>query len=298
MIFGDPQSFEDALDYLGEKNVLPTTLSSAEIRERLSGAVKRRAAFSARMTQADVLQKMQDLAGKIAGGLTQGGAVAGEGGESDPMVTIAEAKAQLAEALRGLGYQADEEDEGTIKDFLSEQRLQLIVETNVLDAQGYGRWQSAQDETELDVNPAWELVRFVDAEKPRDWEARWASAIEATTTEGATLPGSGRMVALKNHPVWQALGDGAGGYEDTLGNPWPPFAFNSGMNVVDVPREEAIELGLLGESTRVPAVTEDADLNEGLQADAARFEPALRDALAADPALTMRDGVLTVKLGS
>ena len=53
------------------------------------------------------------------------------------------------------------------------------------------------------------------------------------------------MVALKTSPIWQALGDGAGGYRDTLGNPYPPFAYGSGLAWADVSRDEAIELGLI-----------------------------------------------------
>ena len=53
------------------------------------------------------------------------------------------------------------------------------------------------------------------------------------------------LVALKNSPIWQALGDGVGGYNDTLGNPYPPFAFDSGMAWVGVDRSECIKLGLV-----------------------------------------------------
>jgi hypothetical protein len=56
------------------------------------------------------------------------------------------------------------------------------------------------------------------------------------------------MVALKDDPIWQALGDGDGGYDDTLGNPFAPFAFNSGYETLDVSRKESVSLGLIGEN--------------------------------------------------
>ena len=56
------------------------------------------------------------------------------------------------------------------------------------------------------------------------------------------------MVALKTSPIWAALGNGAGGYRDTLGNPFPPFAYGSGLAWADVSRDEAIELGLISSS--------------------------------------------------
>ena len=52
------------------------------------------------------------------------------------------------------------------------------------------------------------------------------------------------MVARKDSPVWDKIGDGAGGYRDTLGNPYPPFAFNSGMDWEDVDIDTADGLGI------------------------------------------------------
>ena len=54
----------------------------------------------------------------------------------------------------------------------------------------------------------------------------------------------GDFVALKSSPIWQALGDGVGGFKDTLGNPYPPFAFGSGMGWTDVSADDAASLGL------------------------------------------------------
>ena len=61
------------------------------------------------------------------------------------------------------------------------------------------------------------------------------------------------MVALKSSGIWEALGDGAGGYDDTLGNPYPPFAFNSGMWTQDVSRADCESLGLLGSTEKAKA---------------------------------------------
>ena len=92
--------------------------------------------------------------------------------------------------------------------------------------------------------PAWELVRYKESRVLRDWKARWKAAGDATGWEGA-IRDSDVMVALKNSPSWQALGDGVGGYNDTLGSPYPPFAFDSGMAWVGVDRSECIKLGLV-----------------------------------------------------
>ena len=92
--------------------------------------------------------------------------------------------------------------------------------------------------------PAWELVRYKESRVLRDWKARWKAAGDATGWVGA-IRDSDVMVALKNSPIWQALGDGVGGYNDTLGNPYPPFAFSSGMDWSGVRRDECIKLGLV-----------------------------------------------------
>ena len=102
--------------------------------------------------------------------------------------------------------------------------------------------------------PAWELVRYESRRVPRDWPARWKAAGDSVGWVGASRD-FGEMVALKNSPIWQALGDGAGGYKDTLGNPYPPFAFTSGMFWDGVRRDRCIALGLIGPNDRpgVPA---------------------------------------------
>lgn len=103
---------------------------------------------------------------------------------------------------------------------------------------------NAQDESTVYVVPAWELLRFGQRRAPRDWQARWKSAGDSIGWVGA-LRDFGRMVALKDSPIWQALGDGAGGYKDTLGNPYPPFAISSGMSWVGVERRDCIKMGLI-----------------------------------------------------
>jgi hypothetical protein len=46
------------------------------------------------------------------------------------------------------------------------------------------------------------------------------------------------MVALKTSPIWAEIGRGAGGYLDTIGTEYPPFAFGSGLAWVNVGRRE------------------------------------------------------------
>ena len=122
------------------------------------------------------------------------------------------------------------------------------------------------DQTRVDEYPALELLRVYDREIPRGekrehgqivedeengWPARWEAA-------GGELI-DGRMVALKSSDVWQKLGDGEGGYDDTLGNPFPPFAFNSGYDVDEVSRADAVELGLMEDDDKAQGADLDMD---------------------------------------
>jgi hypothetical protein len=128
------------------------------------------------------------------------------------------------------------------------------------------------DQDELDAFPALELLRVYDRDVPRgeepqgvradnDWPSRWTfAARESGDTDALRmLAQHGRMIALKASPIWQSLGNGAGGYTDTLGNPFPPFAFNSGMDVDGVPRAECEALGLIQPGQRVTRAEIDFD---------------------------------------
>lgn len=163
-----------------------------------------------------------------------------------------------------------------INELIKEHGLEGIMDSERIDfalstardvANGAGVYaKEAADAEVVEAYPAWELKRIYDRDVPRgfrllkgtlvpvpgdDWESRWIAA-------GGELI-DGRMIALKSDPIWQALGDGVGGYTDTLGNPFPPFAFNSGYDVDNIGRVECIELGLLkpGEVAVPPAI----DLN-------------------------------------
>lgn len=119
------------------------------------------------------------------------------------------------------------------------------------------------DQERVDEWPALEFHRLYEREVPRgeevvkgvvqtwngwdDGDGRWVAACEEAGDDDAAevFSSTGRCVALKSSGVWQALGDGAGGYTDTLGNQFEPFAFNSGWGTDEVDRKDAVELGLM-----------------------------------------------------
>jgi len=214
-------------DIMRLKELLPTSLGSAEIREQIARDILRRSVLSARMEYARYLADVRDVAVQLLEGT----------------LDQASARNTLEGVLERMGHSMD--DEGGLKNPASIRRLDLILETQTQMAASVARLQG-QTPAVVEEWPAWELERVEDRALPRpDWAARWNLAGQSVGWEGA-LPThiGGRMVALKSSPIWQALGDGVGGFRDTLGNPFPPFAYSSGMGWSDISRRECIELGL------------------------------------------------------
>ena len=129
-------------------------------------------------------------------------------------------------------------------------------------------WRRIFDQARIDEFPALEFKRVYDREVPRgykrgpdgvllplpgdDWPSRWHAAAKESGDVAAAriLQETNRMIALKSSGIWQALGNGAGGYDDALGNPFPPFAVDSGFDVDETSCEEAEKLGLLGKAEK------------------------------------------------
>src|SRR6185369_16237886 len=139
------------------------------------------------------------------------------------------------ELLDSLSYKPVPGEEGTLTDLSSDRRLNVMLDTNIEMAQGYGGWAQGQDKQILDQWPAQELIRVMNFDAvargtARDWPGRWDD-------EGGEFFGAGRMIALKNAPIWKDI--------SRFELPYPPFDFNSGMDVQDIERDEAIALGLI-----------------------------------------------------
>ena len=237
-----------AAETILSKSILPTNLGSAEIRAQIAAEIRRRSIFSATVTKAGYLQRMQEAFAKVA---------SGEWNQ-------AKAREVMQQALDDLGFDRDARlftdelglrappEKGTLEDLSSRARMQLQIETNVRQARSVAQAKAGSTPSALAMFPAWKLVRIYGRRVPRDWGLRWMAAGESVGWEGAAKgypgpTGEPRMIALKSSPIWQAIGSGDGGYSDTLGNAYPPFAFGSGLGWLDCPAAEAKAAGL-GES--------------------------------------------------
>ena len=109
-------------------------------------------------------------------------------------------------------------------------RANVIIDTNAGMAAGYAKAIQSNSYGARLAFPAQELVRIEERQVPRSWQNIWRS-------HGGKIYPGGRMIALKEDPIWSAI--------SRFGTPYPPFDFNSGMGVDDVSYEEALELGVL-----------------------------------------------------
>lgn len=262
MIFGQPVAFEEALQHELVKRVLPTT-ASAEQLNLLAPEVRRRARFSARVQDTRILTRVDELLRQatepqVVVDPASGARRAAAPGEYMDQATF---RLRVKETLRAIGYEPAEGDAGTIKDLTTRRRLDVIFDTNVRMAHGYGQHVQGQDPAVLDQWPAQELIRESNFEAEaagtaRPWARTWQSA-------GGRIY-DGRMIALKNDAIWTEI--------SRFGLPYPPFDYNSGMGVQDVDRETAMAAGLIGRDEQVaPDVP---DLNADLSAELPGNAPA------------------------
>lgn len=263
------------------KALLPTAASSAEIRAALEAQIRARSLFSARTTSLRYLARLREILAKIA----------------DGTLNDAAARIELQSFGRALGYTPADgfpgeggvppAEPGSRNDLLSPARLRLVLDTNVQMARAARQAADGSGEYALWAWPAWSLERQSDRRVPRDWWARWTAAGEAVAWVGAAKARPSPynepiMVALKSSPIWQAVGDGAGGFKDTLNNAFPPFAFSSGMGWRELRREEIEGLGL-GENKPVNPTLDpgEREIEEALKDLGPEFVAALKQELAA-----------------
>ena len=198
--------------------------------------LRSKSVFSARVSSETFLFAIKKVVDSIVGDERQ------PGDERVSGMSLAEGRATLRNVLDALGYTpeggfpGDELDDtggtpalpavaGTLQDLRSSRRLNLILETQIALMRGRAMKVQGRGPVADLAFPAWELVRFQQREVPRDWAARFEEAGGTILTDE---DGRKRLVAHKNDPVWDALGDSAL-FDDALDVDHPPFAFNSGM---------------------------------------------------------------------
>jgi hypothetical protein len=184
-------SITDALRSAMERGILPTWMSTAELDE-LEQAIKDRAVFSARTTNAVYLEALKERIGRL---LAEGYNV----------------RLELKQILAALGYDpetgfpGDEKLDipparaGSLQDLSSDKRINLIRDTQLELMAGKGQEQRGLSKEALDLFPAWELVRVKAAREPRDWFKRFDLAGGRILED---KDGRKRIIAHKLDEVW------------------------------------------------------------------------------------------------
>jgi len=252
MIFSQPLPFAEALDSAEVRSLLPTEFRTQLLRQ-IAPELRRRAVFSAGVENARILQEIADQTKLLLDGKTD----------------RATARLRLREIIQRLQPEpASFDAEGGLTDLGSDRRLNLILDVQTEQARSIGQTLQSTTPEALDQYPAWELLRVRASKESRDWGARWEQA-------GGRLVG-GRMIALKDDPVWDRLGSSAL-FDDALDTNYPPYAFGSGMGRAQVFRTEAIALGLIDRDTQVRP--EPIEMNAELKASPSIRETWLKQAL-------------------
>jgi hypothetical protein len=226
----DPQPLPelDAALMARLREAMPTDLDTEGLRAMGAGVLAR-SVFTARGTNAIFASKLKEVVDQLA---------AGEIGEGQARSALAECLDILVYDSEKGGFAGEEVPpamKGSLQDLRSFRRLDLIIRTQLALMQGAGQQYRGMQPEYLQQFPAWELIRVLPVEVPRDWPARWAIA--------GGKPGP--MIALKGDPVWGQLGSYEN-FDDALGVDHPPFAFNSGMGWRAVPAAEVRQLGITG----------------------------------------------------
>ena len=230
MISSTPIPFLEALAAAQARSLLPTGANAAEL-EELDPAIRSRAWFSARVDNARYLDSIASTVTRLVSPNTA--VAAGSTG-----INKATARMMLKEALARIGYDpaAQGVKPGSLQDWSSDARLNLVIETNADMQRGKGAHVQGRSRGAIAAFPCQELYRREARDVERDWVGRWRAA-------GGRFHGGGRMVALKTDAVWSAL--------SRFGLPYPPYDYNSGMWVRPVSRRDALAMGI-----ELPAVAD------------------------------------------
>ncbi len=252
----DLMSYEEALDFLREKEAIGSPLTTAEWAQ-VPAEVRRRAFFSATLTSARVAEKMQ---GYIDDFLSQDRDINEDGEEYLSSQGRSEFVIKMRELLEKEGFGKVLPD-GTIdpnindndlRDLRSARRLQLIFDTQVEQACSYGQWLEGQDPDVLDIFPAQRFIRVRPVLAPRAYHE------EALDT----------VRRKDDSKFWIGL-------NRDFGLPYGPWGFNSGCGVEDVDRDEAEELGVIKPDETPKPQTQ--HFNEKHQQSTAGLRPELKD---------------------
>jgi hypothetical protein len=254
-------SLTDIINSLTGKGVTPSWFRSREW-ATVDPAIRNRSFFSATISSAKVLNKMRSMLLDWQEGATE----QTPGGIAYKEVGLAKFRERAAEFLiqEGLAKEDDYADQ-SIKNVISNARLQLIYNTNLEQAATFAAWQAQiRDPYEINRKPA----------------ARFSRRSGAIIQRPRHTAAEGDVRRYDDFAYWTFQnGNDIGGFDV----PWGPYGFNSYMVQEPVSRAEAERLGLVqkGEVIPVPDVTRygvslGSQFNHGVDATLDDVTPEIR----------------------
>jgi len=259
----EPGKFKDAIDFIAKKDVVTESGWDEEDWNIEETEVAKRAFWSSKVENARFLQRAKKfIEDRLANTVED---VTMPDGTTTTRL-VAGGRGDFVRAMRefmvkeGMASEDDFRDAEGVTDIRSETRLGLIYNTNLQMAYGYGQWKEGNAPINLYLFPAQEFFRSVQVIEPRERHEESIGEIRLKTDYEY-------WADYQNDPE-------IGGF----GVPWPPFGFNSGMNVRDVSRKKAEEAGLdvsgiqlkpknLNEDLKASVKTMDEDLREKLRVE-------------------------------
>lgn len=246
--FAAPLPFREAVGRLGERSAVGAMLSSDSWRD-VPLALRERAFFSAGIENLRFLQRAHFAINDFLTGARDPVTGALKTGSRAQFVDIMRAFA-LAEGMGPL----DASVEGTLQDITSNKRLSLIFDTQTKAAADFGNWKQGMDPDVLNEFPAQRFIRVREVVTPRPDHEEHEGDVQLKT----------------NLDYWIAR-------NADFGVPWGPWGFNSGMDVEDVDRAEAIALKLMDEDAELQPAED--DFNARLEASTAGLDQPTLSAL-------------------
>lgn len=248
-----PLPFEDAIRYLLDKEQLPADWNAA-IWQAQESDFRTRAFWSAKVENARFVDRAQTLIFDHLAGVKE--QVTNSAGKTSEALSVFD-RAHFVEKMRafmmaeGMAKKSDFKsvNQKDITDIRSMARLNLIFDTNVRQAYGYGHWKQGMQPDVLAAFPAARLIRDRGVKEPRPRHQNNLGEVR-----------------LKTDPRWAKFHNDPkiGGF----GVPWGPYGFNSGVTQEDVSRSEAESLGL-----GAAGIPEAPSLNDGLTSSVKGMDP-------------------------
>lgn len=254
----EPMYFDESLDFFSKKVLKGEPWSSEEWQQQ-APAVRVKSFFSARQENAQFINRAQWAIWEFLTQETE--EVTTPNGEKTKALKTgsrADFVKKMRDHMASEGMTFDDVDRNDVTDIRSSRRLELIFDTNVRQAYGYGQWRQGMSPIIRRQFPAMRFVRRAGVEEKRPRHA---------ASEGD--------IRLKTDYDWWSYYQNAadiGGFMV----PWAPFGFGSQMDQEDVSREEAKAAGLEIKEDKKPLLP---NLNKDLQASVRKMDPDLRQQL-------------------